>query len=72
MNAFLPFVAVALALTPATALSPTNNTGTLDHRNMSAWYEPDVQTELTEFKPIAVAVDRESVRLQISDRRHGQ
>jgi hypothetical protein len=44
----------------------------LDHRNMSAWYEVDIQTELTEFRPIAVAVDREGVRLQISDRRRGQ
>ena len=44
----------------------------LDHRNMSAWYEVDIQTELTEFRPIIVAVARDGVRLQISDRRRGQ
>ena len=44
----------------------------LDHRNMRAWYEVDIQTELTEFRPIIVSVAREGVRLQISDRRRGQ
>ena len=38
----------------------------LDHRNMSAWYEVDIQTDATEFKPVDVAVPREGVRLQIS------
>jgi hypothetical protein len=41
----------------------------LDHRNMSAWYEVDVQTDQTELKPVAVAVNREGVRLQISNSR---
>ena len=44
----------------------------LDHRNMSAWYEVDVQTDQTEIKPVAVAVNREGVRLQISNSRRGQ
>ncbi|HEX3644360.1 MAG TPA: VWA domain-containing protein [Vicinamibacterales bacterium] len=44
----------------------------LDHRNMSAWYELDVQTDQTELKPVAVAVNREGVRLQISNSRRGQ
>ena len=44
----------------------------LDHRNMSAWYEVDVQTDQTELKPVEVAVNREGVRLQISNSRRGQ
>jgi hypothetical protein len=44
----------------------------LDHRNMSAWYEVDVQTDQTELKPVAVSVNREGVRLQISNSRRGQ
>ena len=44
----------------------------LDHRNMSAWYEVDIQTDATEFRPIDVGVQREGVRLQISDRRRAQ
>ena len=44
----------------------------LDHRNMSAWYEVDIQTDATEFTPIDVGVQREGVRLQISDRRRAQ
>jgi hypothetical protein len=44
----------------------------LDHRNMSAWYEVDVQTDQTEIKPVEVAVKREGVRLQISNSRRGQ
>ena len=44
----------------------------LDHRNMSAWYEVDIQTDATAFKPIDVTVPREGVRLQISDRRRAQ
>lgn len=44
----------------------------LDHRNMSAWYEVDIQTDATEFRPINVGVAREGVRLQISDRRRAQ
>jgi hypothetical protein len=44
----------------------------LDHRNMSAWYEVDIQTDATEIKPVEVAVQREGVRLQISNSRRGQ
>ena len=44
----------------------------LDHRNMSAWYELDVQTDATEFKPVEVAVAREGVRIQISVSRRAQ
>src|SRR5476649_1286466 len=44
----------------------------LDHRNMAAWYEVDIQTDAAEFKPIDVAVAREGVRMQISDRRRAQ
>ena len=44
----------------------------LDHRNMSAWYELDFQTDATEFAPVNVGVQREGVRLQISNGRHGQ
>ena len=44
----------------------------LDHRNMSAWYELDIQTDATEFKSLDVVVAREGVRLQISDRRRAQ
>jgi hypothetical protein len=44
----------------------------LDHRNMSMWYEVDIQTDATEFKPVDVAVLREGVRLQISNSRRGK
>jgi hypothetical protein len=44
----------------------------LDHRNMKAWYEVDIQTDATDLKPVAVAVQREGVRLQIANSRHGQ
>jgi hypothetical protein len=44
----------------------------LDHRNMSTWYEVDIQTEATEFKPVDVAVMREGVRIQLSNGRHGK
>ena len=43
-----------------------------DHRNMSAWYEVDIQTDATDVKPVEVAVQREGVRLQISNSRRGQ
>jgi hypothetical protein len=39
---------------------------------MSASYEVDVQTDQTELKPVAVSVNREGVRLQISNSRRGQ
>jgi hypothetical protein len=41
----------------------------LDHRNMSMWYEVDIQTDATEIAPVDVAVRREGVRLQISNGR---
>ncbi|MGH9142934.1 MAG: VWA domain-containing protein [Vicinamibacterales bacterium] len=41
----------------------------LDHRNMSMWYEVDVQTDTSELGPVDVAVKREGVRLQISNSR---
>ena len=44
----------------------------LDHRNMSAWYEVDIQTDAAEIKPVEVVVQREGVRLQISNSRRGQ
>jgi von Willebrand factor type A domain len=44
----------------------------LDHRNMSMWYEVDIQTDATEIKPVEVAVQRDGVRLQISNGRRGQ
>jgi hypothetical protein len=44
----------------------------LDHRNMSAWYELDFQTDATDSGPVDVGVQREGVRLQISNGRHGQ
>jgi Mg-chelatase subunit ChlD len=44
----------------------------LDHRNMAAWYELDIQTDAAELKGINVGVAREGVRLQLSDRRRGQ
>ena len=44
----------------------------LAHRNMSAWYEVDIQTDATGFLAIDMAVQREGVRLQLSDRRRGQ
>jgi hypothetical protein len=44
----------------------------LDHRNMSMWYEVDIQTDSTELTPVDVGVQREGVRLQISNSRHGQ
>ena len=44
----------------------------LDHRNMSTWYELDFQTDATELGPVNVGVQREGVRLQISNGRHGQ
>jgi hypothetical protein len=44
----------------------------LDHRNMSAWYELDFQTDAADFGPVDVGVQREGVRLQISNGRHGQ
>jgi hypothetical protein len=44
----------------------------LDHRNMSMWYEVDIQTDAADIKPVEVAVAREGVRLQISNSRHGQ
>ena len=43
----------------------------LDHRNMSNWYEVDIQTD-SDVAPIDVAVAREGVRLQISNSRRGQ
>ena len=43
----------------------------LDHRNMSIWYEVDIQTDATEFAAVDVAVLREGVRLQISNSRRG-
>ena len=44
----------------------------LDHRNMSMWYEVDIQTDATEITPVKVGVQREGVRLQISNSRYGQ
>jgi hypothetical protein len=44
----------------------------LDHRKMSTWYEVDIQTDATEFKPVDVAVLREGVHLQISNSRRSQ
>jgi hypothetical protein len=44
----------------------------LDHRKMTAWYRVDFQTESTEFRPVEVAVAREGVRLEVSDRRRTQ
>jgi hypothetical protein len=44
----------------------------LDHRTMSTWYEVDIQTDASEFKPVDVAVLREGVRLQISNGRGGK
>jgi VWA domain-containing protein len=44
----------------------------LDHRNMSAWYELDFQTDATELAPVNVGVQRDGVRLQIANGRHGQ
>jgi hypothetical protein len=44
----------------------------LDHRNMSMWYEVDIQTDATEFKPVDVAVLREGIRLQIANSRSGK
>src|SRR6185436_16354522 len=42
----------------------------LDHRNMSNWYEVDVETELTELVPLDVTViAHEGVRLQMSNTR---
>ena len=41
----------------------------LDHRNMSMWYEVDIQTDATEITPVEVAVQREGVRLQIANGR---
>jgi hypothetical protein len=41
----------------------------LDHRNMSMWYEVDIQTDATEITPVDVGVQREGVRLQISNSR---
>jgi hypothetical protein len=43
----------------------------LDHRNMSNWYQVDIQTE-SDIAAIDVAVAREGVRLQISNTRRGQ
>ena len=40
----------------------------LDHRNLSMWYEVDIQTE-SDTAAIDVAVAREGVRLQISNTR---
>ena len=39
---------------------------------MKAWYEVDIQSDATDLKPVAVAVQREGVRLQIANSRHGQ
>jgi len=44
----------------------------LDHRNMSAWYELDFQTDATDLAPVNVGVQRDGVRLQIANGRHGQ
>lgn len=44
----------------------------LDHRKMSTWYEVDIQTDATEFKPIDVAVLRDGIRLQIANSRGGK
>jgi len=44
----------------------------LDHRNMSTWYEVDIQTDAADVKPVEVAVARDGVRLQISNSRRGQ
>jgi hypothetical protein len=44
----------------------------LDHRDMSMWYEVDIQTDANEITPVDVAVQREGVRLQVSNSRHGQ
>ena len=40
----------------------------LDHRNMSNWYEVEIQTD-SDVAPVDVAVAREGVRLQISNSR---
>ena len=44
----------------------------LDHRNMSMWYELDFQTDASELGPVNVGVQRDGVRLQISNGRRGQ
>jgi hypothetical protein len=44
----------------------------LDHRNMSASYRVDFQTDATEFRPVDIGVARSGVRLEISDRRRIQ
>ena len=42
----------------------------LDHRNMSNWYQVDIETEITELVPLDVAVvAHEGVRLQMSNTR---
>jgi hypothetical protein len=33
------------------------------------WYEVDIQTDATDFAPVDVGVQREGVRLQISNTR---
>ncbi len=42
---------------------------TLDHRNMSMWYEVDIETDAPDTAAIDVSVAREGVRLQISNTR---
>src|SRR4051794_12592851 len=44
----------------------------LDHRNMTMWYEVDFDTDAPDLRPVEVAVQREGVRLQISNSRRGQ
>ena len=44
----------------------------LDHRNMSMWYEVDIQTDANDMGPVEVAVQRDGVRLQIANSRRGQ
>lgn len=44
----------------------------LDHRNMSNWYEVDIQTDGPDTASLDVAVAREGVRLQIPNNRRGQ
>ena len=42
---------------------------TLDHRNMSMWYEVEIETDAPDTAAIDVAVAREGVRLQLSNSR---
>jgi hypothetical protein len=45
---------------------------TLDHHNLSSWYEVDIQTDAPDTTPIDLAVNREGVKLQLSSTRAGQ